>query len=478
MINCYQTDNRDYTLYFNSICNSNGSVDFINHSNNDEKTFIDFSVDDREFGYRVQQELPSIIADLIDLAVAIYASDRLAFQPLCQGQNCIHVVLPIRYPELFSTQAFQAKLENLLTWATGSRWSFDFQKRTALDRLAEHQSLPIAPQGREVALWSGGLDALAGLYTRFQDSSENSFVLFGTGSNDIVYAHQKKVAHAIQSSFPGRCDLYRVPIRFSKSGTHQKNKISRARGVVFTLLGSACAYLMGQRVLCVYENGIGAINLPYRASAVGLDHARSVHPLTLLMVSDVVSEILGEKFQVKNPFLFWTKAEMCRALAEDKRSDLSSLTMSCDSRHRQKPIQCGYCSSCLLRRQSLAASKMEDETRYVVLHGQRPPIDPTLHLSHMLEQVKTLQSLLSTSDNPNIQWKALTQKFPALDDIVDQSADTENLQPADMQIRLIKLYQNYVTEWDTVESRIAIGLLRKRSDQQALNKDLIATQQS
>jgi Queuosine biosynthesis protein QueC len=235
---------------------------------------------------------------------------------------------------------------------------------------------------------------------------------------------------------------------------------------------------MGQRVLCVYENGIGAINLPYRASAVGLDHSRSVHPLTLLMVSDVISEILGEKFQVKNPFLFWTKTEMCRALAEDKRSDLSSLTMSCDSRHRQKPIQCGYCSSCLLRRQSLTASKLEDKTRYVVLHGQRPPKNPTLHLSHMLEQVKTLRSLLGRSDSPNIRWKALTQKFPALDDIVDQSADTENLQPADMQIRLIRLYQNYVTEWDTVESQIAIGLLSKRSDQQPLNKDLIATQQS
>lgn len=477
-MNFHQVDNRKYTLCFDSICNSNGTVNFIDHVNNDEKTFLGFTVDDREFGYRVQQELPSIIADLIDLAVSIYASDRLVFQNLRQAQSLIHVVLPVRHPELLTAKIFRSKLENLLEWATGSRWSFDFQKRTAPDRPAEHQSLPIAPHGSEVALWSGGLDALAGLYTRLQNSSENSFVLFGTGSNNVVYARQKKVAHAIQSIFPGRCNLYRVPIRFSKSSKHQKNKTSRARGVVFTLLGSACSYLMGQRSLYVYENGIGAINLPYRASTVGLDHSRSVHPLTLLMVSDVVSEILGEQFQVKNPFLFWTKAEMCRVLAEDNRSDLSSLTMSCDSRHRQKPIQCGYCSSCLLRRQSLAASKIQDETRYVVLHGQRPPKNPTLHLSHMLEQVKTLRSLLGTSDNPNIQWKALTQKFPGLDDIVDQSADTENLQPADMQIRLIRLYQNYVMEWETVESQIAIGLLSKRSDQQPLNKDLIDTQQS
>jgi Queuosine biosynthesis protein QueC len=472
----YHTQDRDYTLRFEPLSNSNGTVHFIDHYKDEEST-VGFTVDDREFGYRVQQNFPSIIADLIDLAVAIYALDRLAFQPLRQGQNCIHVVLPVRHPELLNTQTFQAKIENLLTWTTGSRWSFDFQKRTILDRLVEHQSLPIAPQGCEVALWSGGLDALAGLYTRLQDNPGNSFVLFGTGSNTSIYARQSKVAQKIQPIFPGRCNLYRVPIHFSGSSEHRKNKMSRARGVAFTLLGSACSYLMGQRVLYVYENGVGAINLPYRASAVGLDHSRSVHPRTLTMVSDIVSEIIGENFQVKNPFLFWTKAEMCRALAEDKRSDLSALTMSCDSPHRQQPTQCGYCSSCLLRRQSLAASKVEDKTRYVVLHGRRSPKNPRLHLSHMLEQVKTFRNLLSTSDNLSLQWKALTQKFQALDNIVDQSAETEGLQPADMQIRLIKLYQNYVTEWDTVESQIAIGLLSKRGDQQALSRCLNNAQQ-
>jgi hypothetical protein len=473
----YETQDRNYTLRFEPLSNSNGTVHFIDHLK-DEQSTIGFTVNDRELGYRVQQEFSSVIADLIDLAVAIYATDRLAFQPLHQGQNCIHVVLPTRCPELFNTQVFQAKLESLLTWATGSRWSFDFQKRTVVDRLVEHPSLPIAPQGCEVALWSGGLDALAGLYTRLQDNLENSCVLFGTGSNDNIYARQGRVAQKIQSIFPGRCNLYRVPIRFSESSTHQKNKMSRARGVAFTLLGSACAYLMGQRILSVYENGVGAINLPYRASAVGLDHSRSVHPLTLLMVSDIVSEIIGEKFQVKNPFLFWTKAEMCRKLAEDKRSDLPALTMSCDSPHRQQPIQCGYCSSCLLRRQSLAASNIKDTTRYVVLHGSRQPINPNLHLSHMLEQVNTLRNLLSSSDNISLQWRVLTQRFPVLDDIVDQSAKAESLKVDDMQHRLIQLYQNYVTEWDTVESQIAIGLLSKRSGQQVLNKDLIATQQS
>ena len=160
---------------------------------------------------------------------------------------------------------------------------------------------------------------------------------------------------------------------------------------------------------------------------------------------------------------------MCKALAEDGRSDLPTLTKSCDSPHRQpqQPIQCGYCSSCILRKQALAASKIEDRTRYVVPHGNRPAQDPSLHLRHMLVQVSTFRRLLSTSDNPNFQWQALTKEFLALDDIVDRSATAENLLPADMQSRLIKLYRTYVAEWDTVKSQIAADLLDKDGEQQA-----------
>ncbi|MDY7020885.1 MAG: 7-cyano-7-deazaguanine synthase, partial [Cyanobacteriota bacterium] len=252
--------------------------------------------------------------------------------------------------------------------------------------------------------------------------------------------------------------LCRVPINFSNSKLLRKNKITRARGVVFTLLGAACAYLMGQRTLSVYENGMGAINLPYRASAVGLDHSHSVHPLTLLKVSDVVSELLGEEFRVHNPFLFWTKAQMCRALAENQENDLAAITQSCDRRHRkpQQPIQCGYCSSCILRKQALAAAKIEDKTRYIIPHGDPPAKDPTQHLRQMLEQVNTFRKLLSPSDQIDLQWEALTREFPVLDDIVDRSAGIENLSPVDMQSRLIELYQTYINEWDIAESQITV----------------------
>lgn len=466
----------DYTLLFSSVMNSNGNVLFVDHSR-DRESRVGLTVDDSKFRYRVQQEFPSIIADLIDLAVAIHATDRLSFQSLRQEQTRIRVILPVRHPELLSAIPFQDKLSSLLEWATGSRWLFDFSKRLDLGRIIEQPLLSSTdPHIDEVTLWSGGLDALAGLYTRLKANHEKSFMLFGTGSNDNVLDRQNQVFKVLKHSFSDRLNLCQVPIRFSESRLHQKNNIPRARGVVFTLLGSACAYLMGQRVLNLYENGVGAINLPYRKSAVGLDHSRSVHPLTLLKVSDTISELLGEEFKVQNPFLFWTKAEMCKALAEDERIDLPRLTKSCDSPHRQQPIQCGYCSSCILRKQALAASRMEDKTHYIVPHGKKPVSDTSLYLRHMLVQVSTLRGLFNDSQDFDLQWKDLTQRFLELNDIVDRTAMTENLPPIDMQKHLIRLYQTYVAEWDTVEPQISVDLLNQISNQKTSNDCLSSVQ--
>ncbi|ESA38926.1 hypothetical protein N836_29470 [Leptolyngbya sp. Heron Island J] len=461
----------DFTLLFDSIMDDGGRIRFCDHSRNRESK-VRVAIHDSPFSYRVQREFPSVIADLIDLAVAICAADRLTFQNLRQQQTRIHVLLPIRHPEILSKSSFQTKLSSLLEWATGSRWTFEFSNRNDSGRTIEQQLLLSSsdPHVDEVALWSGGLDALAGLYTRLKENREVSFMLFGTGSNDNVYARQEQVFQALQPSFPNRLNLCRVPVRFSESNLHTKNKISRARGIVFTLLGSACAYLMGQQVLSLYENGIGAINLPYRKSAVGLDHTRSVHPLTLLKVGDLVSDLIGEEFRIQNPFLFWTKAEMCKQLAEDERHDLPPLTISCDSPHRRQPIQCGYCSSCILRKQALTASQMMDKTRYIVPHGITPAGDTRLYLQHMLAQVSTFKELLNFSNGSSSQWGSLTRRLPELDDIVDRTNKLEGLESSEMKRTLIRLYRTYVAEWDIVEPHILKDFLNQ-TDNRYISQD-------
>jgi hypothetical protein len=358
------THDSDYTLDFGSGLNSNGCIQFTDRAANKE-SLIEIAVDDREFQCRVKQEFPSVVADLIDLAVAIHAADRLAFQNLRQAQTRIHIVLPVRHPEIMNTESFQSKLEDLLAGATGSRWLFDFPKRSDMERsVVEQASLPLASQG-EVAMWSGGLDAFAGLYQRLRSYPEKSFVLFGTGANVNVHKLQEDTEKQIRAIFPGRCTLYRVPIRFCDSDAVRKNKITRARGVVFAMLGAACASLMGQQELCF----------------------------------------------------------------------------------------------------------IEDKTRYLILHGNYLPAkDPSESLRHMLAQVDTLRCLLDRSQSQEVQWEALTRKFPNLDDIVDRCYVVEKLTTLEMQSKLIRLYQNYVAEWDDVTSQLSVNLIKSR-DSESLYRD-------
>ncbi len=484
----------EYYLHFDPLQDNGSIVRRIDLASGGEHS-ARVSIDDHDFKHRIQQQFPSVIADVIDLAVAIHASDRLTSQDQRQRQIQLRVVLPVRHPEILNQSALNEQLCHLLEWTTGKHWSFEFERRCQAGRSVENQALLCSsePDVDEVSLWSGGLDALAGLYSRLKQSPAKSYALFGSGSNDNTHKRQQDVYHSLQDLFPSRLDLCRVPIRFDQSNhlkgtsknlsfarTNQRDPLqqlewmgpkatpgpifrgalkknpSRARGIVFMLLGSAYSYLRGLRVLHVYENGIGAINLPYRKSAVGLDHSRSVHPETLLGVGLLMSELIGDSFKVRNPFLFHTKAEMIKLLAEDAQTDLVSLTNSCDSPHRKskEPTQCGYCSSCLLRKQALAASQLDDKTEYIVPHGNPPAENIRLYLASMLAQVATFRERLKPSNYAANPWQALTQRFPELNDIADRTHADENMTLLQMRHQLIRLFHTYACEWNTVEQSL------------------------
>jgi hypothetical protein len=88
----------------------------------------------------------------------------------------------------------------------------------------------------------------------------------------------------------------------------------------------------------------------------------------------------------------------------------------------------------------------------------------------MLAQVDTLRCLLNRSNPHEVQWEALTHKFPILDDIVDRCYVVEKLTTLDMQRKLIRLYQNYVAEWDDVKSQLSVNLIKSR-DSESLDRN-------
>ena len=451
----------DYTYVFDDLSDTLGAVKLLggNTAANVVST-CKVVVDDSQL--LSLRRVPEEIADLIDLAVSVYVADRLSIRKVQQSRR-IQVVVPVWHPEILGSSQVSDLLSQILYWFTGDHWSFDLARRASAGRTAELQTtMPLADalsQPSGVALWSGGLDSLAGLFNRLSVEPSDCYVLLGTGSNTILHSTQRQVAISLRGKFPERIRLIQIPIRLDESTALHKERSQRSRGFVFMLLGAACAYLAGKMTLHLYENGIGAINLPFRASEVGLDHTRSVHSLSLFYMSNLLTELLGTRFSFQNPFLFYTKAMMCQELVETGCVDLAFDTISCDRLHREEPLQCGYCSSCILRRQALAVHGVEDRTPYIattrLTDSQSPLLPKSVYLLAMLRQVEDFRAILST----RLPWQSFVHKYPRVADVVDQTAPHTGMAPEVMRERLISLYQAYVNEWDSVRDGFEEGLL-------------------
>ena len=442
----------DYTYTFDHIGEQlkKGQLRLTDHATNQTRT-VRVAVDDYKLPFKHNQATPPLLADLTDLAAAVHIADRLSKNQKDMPRRML-IRLPIRQSDILDQPFIHHKLQKLLYWFTEDEWSFEFLPYTKDGRSSElRQCLPL-PQStaspKHVVLWSGGLDAFAGLYQCLKTEPIICYTLFGTGGNDMIAHAQRRAAAAIEQVFPRRTKLVQLPLRLSESRTVQKSSSARSRGFVFMLLGAVCAYQEGQSTLYVYENGVGAINLPYRASEVGLDHSRSVHPLSLFYMGEFLSSVLGEPFSFQNPFLFQTKAQMCREpLFTDAAEAVFTSTISCDSRHRKRPIQCGYCSSCLLRRQAIAVQGIVDETSYQItdaLRGKQKRSYGTYYYA-MLAQVQTMQKLLAGAD----PWERMAQQYKhgRLEDIIEKMSE----QSGDVKGKLLHLYETYVCEWESVK---------------------------
>ena len=140
---------------------------------------------------------------------------------------------------------------------------------------------------------------------------------------------------------------------------------------------------------------------------------------------------------------------MCQALVKVGGVDLAFETISCDRLHRERPMQRGYCSSCILRRQALAVHGIKAQTCYIAT--ARPVESQTFlrpkhaHLLAMLHQVRELRAILS----PRSPWDSFVDTYPRLADVVDRTAPHINMAPEVMRERLIQLYRTYACEWDS-----------------------------
>jgi hypothetical protein len=482
-----------------------------------EDVSASFMIDDKPLLVAATGPLTPRQADLNDIACVCHQVDKLARfsnsnRSLGRVFRRLYVRMPVRDPEHWGR--FASQIEALLEFLTADTWTLEFVQRPRRQRQGEvlrafpelgsqHGSVPDL-----VCLHSGGLDAFAGLLCFLErNPSVGSVLLVSLRTNESIGAVQDRIVDGLRDEIPSvRFSHVSVAARLAHgAGMHDRRgrgRSMRTRGFLFLALGSVAAMLAGASRLHVFENGVGALNLPCNAGQVAADTSRSVHPRTLQLVQQLVNTALEPQrlLEITNPHVFETKAQMCRVLSGHPARGLARDTVSCDAlpQHQPGPKHCGVCTSCLYRRLSLLASGNGDVDsgtgyRYDMLVGKQfafpyqqqrwrqLPFWPAtrasgrplrlsehllaglgmrtgdipardycpdlLPLHSMAQQAVTLRSCLSgASHGQRGCWSTLVRQFPTLDADVLEIAEGSGWEVEVLEERIMALYREHLSE--------------------------------
>lgn len=330
------------------------------------------------------------VLDLLCIAAGVYALDRAVKRRKEKGNDsgvrtfsvCFHT----SDPDYWNQPEVIEQLIDILAFLTGDVWLISFRKNDAAPSSTIQTELgidwPFPP--RRLALYSGGLDSAAGLANRLLDGVDD-YLLLTVGHQSAIRSvcrsqikilgcelqEARKVAHASL--------LLRLDGGVAERLSHQE-KSQRARAFLFCAAAAVVAHACRIQDIEIFENGVGAINLPPMEGMLGDGMStRGAHPGFLNKMSSLVSAAIGSELNYQLPFLWTTKAEMVRGLmrrprlAEWAHTSRSCVHTSLRARGRR---HCGICPACIERRQAFIAAGVPENPHYPYQHDVFIADDP------------------------------------------------------------------------------------------------------
>lgn len=440
-----------------------------------------YSLNDAPLVSGLNIRMPAVVADLLDVCVAMYTADRLAPRsvphdtrsPEARGLRRIYIDIPLRHPDRWRAPAVKSSLEKLAFQVSEDDWHFRFSRRESAPRSAESQGYLFPEVERDqtiVALNSGGMDSLLGILAALRSPESESV----TTVSVITHGRMARLINQISNDLSSAGGdplkpLYQrgLEVNLRGQGRHREDRESsqRMRGLLFLGAGTAAAIVEGNDRLQIMENGPGAINLsatPYQHRGYWAN--RATHPATLDGFVRLVSLLLDRDFRVVNDGLWHTKGELVASLYEDRFANAFRHTVSCERfPYTTAKVACGKCAGCLHRMIALhAAQRMHlEEKRYADLEGKEIP-DP-LWTAYCSLEGSALRTLAASMRDAFRSSAGLTESdfAPELDDIIDL-APAFGMAPSDVHAQLVRMlrahheevasfleYAGRVARWDS-----------------------------
>ena len=281
-----------------------------------------------------------------------------------------------------------------LSFLSDDEYDFEFphlRKDTDLKGRIDFNTNPFDGVVEEVVMFSGGLDSLAGAVQRSVVEGKQ-VLLVHHRSNEKMARHHNHLVQAL-----GRVPGVRTPLHFTfranKAKRLGKEYTQRTRSFLFSAFGVVFARMIGLDGLTFFENGVTSLNLPPSAQVVGARPSRTTHPRVLAGFDRLFTALLGKRFRVENRFLWETKTDVVKRIADADCGHLIGCSTSCGHTWELKSrthTHCGVCSQCIDRRFAVLAAAQEGNDpaeRYAVdlLIGDRKDGDQRTMLAAYLD---------------------------------------------------------------------------------------------
>ena len=318
---------------------------------------------------RCVYHLSDRILDLLELAAYICCADRMKSRgpkdavEYHSWARSFHFIVKVRDYRFWTRSDVSARLSQALQFMTGDReYKFSFQPGHSTPRtgLFDDEQFRIEnSQELGVALFSGGLDSLAGVLNRLETTSEQVCLVSHQSQPGTVRTQRQLVA-ALRDHYPGRVSHYGFECHLK--GIRAVEETQRTRILLYTSIAFAISQAYGQDGFSVYENGITSINFPRRADLAEARASRTTHPRTIYYLKQLFSLLRECEMQVRLPFLWKTKADTIILLKSGQHPELIPSSVSCSKTFQNlgQATHCGGCSQCVDRRFAAYAAKADD----------------------------------------------------------------------------------------------------------------------
>lgn len=369
-----------------------------------------------EIARSLTANLSPVLADLLEIAACVYVADqtvrRGGRKTINYGDTWyrdLRFEVAVREPDFWNQPDVQTALADTLGFLSGDTFEFGFSKHTnppQFDNYLDFRATNPNPEGIEkVVMFSGGLDSLAGAVHEIFGERRHIALVSHKPVGHIA-SRQKALFKDLKEALPDKqFEPLHVSVWAHKKGIRESDHTQRTRSFLYVTIGAVVAHLFGLDAVDFYENGVMSVNLPLAGHEFGARATRTTHPQTLIGFSNILSLATGDRFHVKNDFLWKTKQEVVELIASHSRSKLIGNSVSCmhtrQTSHQQP--HCGMCSQCLSRRfATLGADAINDDAgtlyREDVLTAPRKRTEDRIIAERFVGVAREIEAMHSSAD--------------------------------------------------------------------------------